>query len=637
MTVRTAALRMLISLLLTGVALSCAAPAAPSAAPAAPARIETQVVEKVVEVEKVIKVEKVLITTPTPRTTGPTPEGGTHWANIQGAGKLVAGISTGYRPFAYHTAATALDGFDVALVREIGRRLGLAVTFKDFPPNGLPAALQLGQVDLAIGGLVPGAGSNIAFTDPYLLSQDAVVAHQSGGVGNVRTVQDLAARAVGVRRGSAQEAWASTALVAAGLVRAADLRPYDLAEQALADLRQGRVDVVILDKAAAQAMAAAGGYTIAGEGLEPQPLAIAVPAGSLQLAGELNRVLADLWRDGTAARLAAEHLGLPATEIVRPPSAPGETVAPQPPAGCLDGMAWVRDLTLDDRGMAAPPEVAAGQRIVKGWRLRNVGACAWEVGYALAFLQGASPLAELGGAPAIIAAPVPAGAEHDIYVELTAPQEPGVYQGFWQMRNGQSVPFGERVGVGISVPAPPAPPPPPTATPLPPGTFMADRTNIAAGECITLTWRFDNIREIRFAVQDRPDTLRDVMGQDSRRECPAASTVYELHLTHLDGSPEVRRIRVAVAESTPMPLSVLFTIDPPTQIRAGQCVQLAWEVRGAAELLCLLRNDVQIGAGAPLIGSIRDCPPGSGDVVYILQASCPDGVVYARREVKVAP
>jgi hypothetical protein len=311
--------------------------------------------------------------------------------------------------------------------------------------------------------------------------------------------------------------------------------------------------------------------------------------------------------------------------------------SPSPTASCVDEMARVRDLNLDDRAMTAPPEVAPGQRFVKGWKVRNVGTCTWDATYALAFVQGNSPLANMGGSAVSMDAPVPAGAEYDIYVELVAPQAPGVYQGFWQLRNGRGVLFGERIWVGVKVPAPPTPTPLPTATPLPAGTFMADRTRLGTGECVTLTWRFEEIREIHFAIQGRPDTVRGVMGQDSRQECPPQSTVYELRVTHLDGSPEVRRIEVAVAVGPSAPASVRFTIEPEAQIRAGECVQLSWEVRGGDEILCIFRDDVQIGEGAPLAGSIRDCPPGSGDVAYVLQADCPDGVVYARREIRVLP
>jgi hypothetical protein len=321
------------------------------------------------------------------------------------------------------------------------------------------------------------------------------------------------------------------------------------------------------------------------------------------------------------------------------PAPEGGTAAssPSPTSSCVDDMARVQDLNLDDRAMVAPPEVAPGQRFVKGWKVRNAGTCAWDETYALTFVQGNSPLAEMGGSAASMDAPVPAGAEHDIYVELVAPQAPGVYRGFWQLRNGRGVPFGERVWVGVSVPASPTPTALPTATPLPIGTFMADRTRIAAGECVTLTWRFEEIREIHFAIQGRPDTVRGVMGQDSRQECPPENTVYELRVTHLDDSLEVRRIQIAMTVGPPALASVRLGIEPEAQIRAGECVQLSWEVHGVDESLCIFRDDVQIGEGAPLAGSIRDCPPGSGDVAYILQANCPDGTTYARKDITLLP
>lgn len=65
------------------------------------------------------------------------------WSAIQAAGKLVVGTSADYAPFAYYTPNFLLDGFDVALMREIGRRLGVGVEFKDFAFEGLLDALTL--------------------------------------------------------------------------------------------------------------------------------------------------------------------------------------------------------------------------------------------------------------------------------------------------------------------------------------------------------------------------------------------------------------------------------------------------------------------------------------------------------------
>ena len=72
------------------------------------------------------------------------------WAEIENAGVIRFGVASDYIPFVY-TEGTELDGLDIALVKEMGRRLGVSVKPIDMAFSGLIDALLIGQVDL-IGG-----------------------------------------------------------------------------------------------------------------------------------------------------------------------------------------------------------------------------------------------------------------------------------------------------------------------------------------------------------------------------------------------------------------------------------------------------------------------------------------------------
>ncbi len=103
---------------------------------------------------------------------------------------------------------------------------------------------------------------------------------------------------------------------------------------------------------------------------------------------------------------------------------------------CSDRAAFVDDVTIPD-GAA----ISAGEQFVKIWRLQNAGTCSWTPDYALVFFGG-----ERMDAPAEIAlgVVVPPGAMIDLAVDMTAPMAPGVYQGFWRLRN----PAGGHFGIG---------------------------------------------------------------------------------------------------------------------------------------------------------------------------------------------
>jgi hypothetical protein len=120
-------------------------------------------------------------------------------------------------------------------------------------------------------------------------------------------------------------------------------------------------------------------------------------------------------------------------------------------------MAFVAHLSFDDQNMAAPPTFQPGQGFVKSWRVRNTGTCPWDSRYRLVYVGGNHPAAGMAGAPVAIEGRVEPGSTYDLHVNLTAPSESGVYQGFWQMHDEAGMFFGERVRVGIQVPAQPTP------------------------------------------------------------------------------------------------------------------------------------------------------------------------------------
>lgn len=299
---------------------------------------------------------------------------------------------------------------------------------------------------------------------------------------------------------------------------------------------------------------------------------------------------------------------------------------------CTDGMKWVADLNLDDQNMKAPPALAAGQRFLKGWRVRNSGTCPWDATYRLVYIQGNVPDAWMGGQPVPIQGTVIAGATYDLSVTLTAPATPGVYQGTWQMQNSQGQLFGERIWVGIQVPAPVAATPPPA--PGPSTRFMADRTQIQAGERAVISWAVEGVREVYFYAQGEPWQTHGVTGQEQRTVQPTTSTTYELRVVKLDGSVETQQITVQVAAGA-APVLAQFNVSPG-EVPVGGCVTVQWNVQGAASLVRVSVNGASLWDGAPLSGSIQHCPPGPGNYAYTLEGLGPGGMARAQRDVRVS-
>lgn len=587
----------------------------------------------------------VILTRPQPTSTptatitpepSPTEEGMDSWLRIKQAGKIVVGTSADYPPFAYYTTDFKLEGFDLALIRAIGERLGVEVVIKDMAFDGLGGALQLGQIDVAIAAIsvTPERDLVLDFSTVYFVSEDAALAREDVDIAPIETVEELARYRVGVQRGSVYEDWLRTELVEMGKMPEGDLLVFQLIDQALGNLGEGRIDLVVMDALPAETFAQQGGVKVVARSLNRQRYAMAVNQEDTSLLDELNRALKQLQDEGRVAELVKDYLGLESG----PAPAPEPTPTPAPtqpplPERCIDGMELLQHLSYPDANMTNPPVVPPGTPFEKGWRIRNSGTCAWKSSYILSYMGGNLPASHMGGQPTRVLGEVPPGATYDMYVSLFAPPIVGVYQGFWELHNEEGNSFGERIWVGIRVP--PDAPPPLTQTPAPGISFSADITQIKPGERVIFNWRVTNAKAVYFYAQGQDWRAHPVSFSGSSEEYPSLTTIYELRVVKSDNTAEVRQIIVYVEQDEDAPVITKFTVDPEGRVEIGKCVNISWTVDGNISTVNLLANGNILWGEAPFSGTYQDCPTEPGVVTVELRAIGPDGTSQQQRLVEV--
>ncbi len=582
--------------------------------------------------------------TPTTATSAaPTPgPAADAWATVQARGRLIVGTSADYPPFSFYTEDFDLDGFDIALARALGEQLGVAVEFNDMAFDGLGDALQVGQIDVAIAAVSVNEAREalVDFSRVYHVSEDAALARTDSGI-LLRSIADLTPLRVGVQDGSVFQTWLQVAGVETGVLSADNVLAYTTNDQAIADLAAGRIDIVIADRLPLEVAARDNAaLAIIGRGLNEQRFAVALPNGS-NLTPHINEALATLEADGTLADLAERYLDLEATDLAPLPT-PEPAVPEQTPraalaaARCIDAMALVSRLDLDDNNMQSPPPISPGASFQTTWRVQNIGTCTWDSSYQLTFVGGNVPQARMAGRAVPLPGAVAPGETVDLTAALVAPLTPGVYQGFWSMRGPGGLLFGERVWIGITVPELATATPAPTATVSANVRFSADRTTIRAGECVTFSWAVSGAGQVSFQAEGQPWQLNGVANSGSSVECPTATTTYTLRISRADGTLELRPIRIDVTPVANAPAIVFFTTTPSFQITAGQCVEVRWQVVGDVSNVRVARNDQVLWNGAPLNGTSRDCPP-VGEAGYTLDVTGPGGAAAGRQNVSVLP
>lgn len=233
-----------------------------------------------------------------------------HLAAIKQAGVIKVGTSADYPPFESVDASGNKVGFDVDLMTEIAKRLGVKLEWVDMPFDSLIAAVQEGKIDASISSFnySEERDKTIDFSDAYYTSQDAFTVADTFA-GKIVNPEDVAAFKVGVQTGTTQDSWLTDNLVKSGKLPEANLFHYDRVDQAMLDLKNGRVEVMMSDNVPAQALASKlGGLKIAYQGvLSSGPLNIVIPQGDAELQKAINDIIKQLQNEGFIDNLATKY------------------------------------------------------------------------------------------------------------------------------------------------------------------------------------------------------------------------------------------------------------------------------------------------------------------------------------------
>ena len=160
----------------------------------------------------------------------------------QDAGKtFIVATEPTFPPFQMVDKNTGtLTGFDVDLIKAIGKEVDLNVQIESLPFDGIIPALQSGTIQAAISGITITAdrAKSVAFSSPYFKATLAIAVQENNN--SVKSIEDLKGKRIAVQIGT-------TGAMEAAKVPNAQIVTFDSAAIALQELVNGKVDAVIND------------------------------------------------------------------------------------------------------------------------------------------------------------------------------------------------------------------------------------------------------------------------------------------------------------------------------------------------------------------------------------------------------
>ena len=219
---------------------------------------------------------------------------------------LKVGTEPTFAPFEFQKEGSKeFDGFDMDLIRAIGKQLNMKVEILNMGFDALIPAINAGNIDVAIAGMsiTPDRQKAVDMSDPYYVSGLVVVVKKDNDA--IKSVNDLNNKTIAVQIGT-------TGAERAAKVPGAKVKSFNTNDQLFLELKNKGVDAVINDKPVVEYFLATGGgkdfAKIVGDTMEAESYGISLKKNS-PLTKEINKALLDLKKNGEYDKLYAKWFG----------------------------------------------------------------------------------------------------------------------------------------------------------------------------------------------------------------------------------------------------------------------------------------------------------------------------------------
>ena len=217
--------------------------------------------------------------------------------------KLIVGTEAGFAPYEYMDGNKVV-GVDMDIAQAIADHMGKELVIKNMDFDGALLAVEKGNVDFVAAGVSVDEkrAKRMDFSIDYVDSTEVVVVNKNNPAVTEATVEGLTGKIVGVQQGNIADLWVEDN------VETEELKQYTKFAQAAEDLKNEKIDCIVMDQYPAEELVAANPELMILDGvLFEDKYAIAVQKGNKELLDEINTVIQKLKDEGKIEEFYANH------------------------------------------------------------------------------------------------------------------------------------------------------------------------------------------------------------------------------------------------------------------------------------------------------------------------------------------
>lgn len=217
---------------------------------------------------------------------------------------IVMGTNAEFEPFEYRDGLEVV-GFDVEIAKKVAEKLGKELVIEDMAFDSLVMALNTDKIDFIAAGMTATEErkTQVDFSDAYFNSQQMIIVKADNTT--IATSDDLAGKKVGVQLGTTGDLFVS------GAEGIAEVVQFQAGTQAIMDLKNGKIDAVVIDAEPAKKMTQGqSDLKLLDAPFVEEEYAIAVKKGDADILTAINETLAEIKADGTYDEIYTKFFGV---------------------------------------------------------------------------------------------------------------------------------------------------------------------------------------------------------------------------------------------------------------------------------------------------------------------------------------
>lgn len=207
---------------------------------------------------------------------------------------IVMGTNAEFEPFEYRENGMDIVGFDVEIAKKIAEKLGKELVIEDMVFDSLIMALNTDKIDFIAAGMTATdeRKTQVDFSESYFHSKQMIIVKADNT--SILTADDLVGKNVGVQLGTTGDLFVSR------IEGIASVAQFQTGTQAVMDLKNGKVDAVVIDAEPAKKMIEGqSDLKLLDAPFVEEDYAIAVKKGNEEVLQVINETLAEITANGT--------------------------------------------------------------------------------------------------------------------------------------------------------------------------------------------------------------------------------------------------------------------------------------------------------------------------------------------------